>query len=91
VDVRHDPEQHRFTVVVPDGTAELTYEKPAPDRLDLVHTFVPPGARGDGIAEALVRAALDVARASSARVVPSCPYVRAYFRRHPEDSSLLAQ
>jgi predicted GNAT family acetyltransferase len=46
---------------------------------------VPPSDRNQGIADALVRAALAYAREHELRVVPSCPYVQAWVRKHPEE------
>lgn len=54
------------------------------------HTFVPPEARGLGIAGALVQALIDDARTQGFRIVPQCSYVDAAFRRHKEWADLLA-
>lgn len=54
------------------------------DRIALIHTEVLPAYHGQGIAEQLVRFALDDARRRGLRVIPTCPYVRAYVERHPE-------
>ena len=85
VSVRHDPEGSRFVVDLPDGQGELIYGEFAEDVLDLQHTEVPPSARGKGVGEALVRAALEYARERGARVMATCPYVRAWLRRHPDE------
>jgi predicted GNAT family acetyltransferase len=53
-------------------------------RIALVHTEVLPSHRGQGVGDRLVRFALDDARRRGLRVIPSCPYVRAYLERHPE-------
>jgi hypothetical protein len=53
-------------------------------RIALVHTEVLPAHQGQGLAGQLARFALDDARRRSLRVIPSCPYVRAYIERHPE-------
>lgn len=58
-------------------------------RIELVHTEVPPEDEGQGIAGALVRAALDDARGRGLRVIPTCPFVRTYVQRHPEYASLV--
>jgi len=50
---------------------------------------VPAAVEGRGIAAALTRAALDWAREESLRVVPVCPYVIAWLRRHPEYGDVL--
>ena len=54
------------------------------------HTGVPPQYRGQGIAEQLVKAAMEHARDTGGRIVPVCSYVVAQFRRHPEWADLQA-
>ncbi len=58
-------------------------------RIALVHTEVAPTHEGRGIASQLARFALDDARRRGLRVIPICPYVRAYLERHPEDSDIV--
>ena len=50
----------------------------------LVHTEVVSSAEGKGIGSQLVAGALDDIRSRGLRVVPVCPFVAAYVRRHPE-------
>jgi uncharacterized protein len=59
------------------------------ERIALVHTEVLPAHQGRGIAEQLVRYALDDARRRGLRVIASCPYVRAYVERHPETHDIV--
>ena len=56
-----------------------------PDCLPNEHTEIPPSGRGKGVADALVRAALRYARERGARVMATCPYVRVWLRRHPDE------
>jgi predicted GNAT family acetyltransferase len=58
-------------------------------RLALIHTEVLPDREGRGIGAALVRHALDHARASGLRVIPLCEYVQSYLARHPEDDDIV--
>ncbi len=83
--VRHEPERGRFVVFLPDGEAELLYQHVTEDVLDLQHTEVPRSGRGQGIGDALVRAALDYARERGMRVMGTCPYVQAWLRKHPDE------
>ena len=53
------------------------------------HTFVPGELRGRGIAELLVRTALEDARTAGHKVVPSCSYVAKFIERNPTYQSLL--
>ena len=58
-------------------------------RIALVHTEVAPAFEGRGVATSLARFALDDARARGLRVIASCPYVRAYLAKHPEDHDIV--
>jgi predicted GNAT family acetyltransferase len=88
--IRHDVATRRFLAERSGQTAELAYAELDALTLDFHHTFVPPELRGGGLAGALVARALDWARASGRKVVPSCPYVATYIHRHPEYADLVA-
>ncbi len=87
--IEHRPLEHRFVAEFASGDAELTYALPVPGVIDLQHTAVPEGERGHGVAEALARAAFDYARAHKLRVIPTCPFVRSWLTRHPEEQDLI--
>jgi predicted GNAT family acetyltransferase len=55
-----------------------------------VHTEVPEQYQGQGLAGKLATAALEWARASGLKVIPSCPYVSNYIGKHPEFADLVA-
>jgi predicted GNAT family acetyltransferase len=86
--VSHDAAQHRFTAQTADGEAVLAYASAGDRVLDLQHTVVPPGARGEGVGDALVRAAVAHARAEGLQLIPTCPFVEAWMRRHPKDADV---
>jgi len=88
--IRHDPAGRRFVAERDGQVAELTYREHDARTLDFNHTYVPAALRGGGVAGALAAHALDWARASGRKVVPSCPYVAAYLRKHPEYADLVA-
>ncbi|MFW6724277.1 GNAT family N-acetyltransferase [Streptomyces sp. MAR4 CNY-716] len=56
-----------------------------------VHTEVPPEYEGRGVGGALVRTALDEARAANLRVLAICPFFAGWIARHPEYKDLLYQ
>jgi len=87
-EIRHEPDAHRFVADCDGHVAELQYAERDAATLDFHHTFVPPEFRGGGVAGVLTAHALDWARASGKKVRPSCPYVAAYLRRHPEYADL---
>ena len=90
VQVEHEPALHRFVVRAPNGIAELQYRKRKPNTLVLFHTGVPATMAGRGIASRLAHEALEYARLHNSKVVPACPFVRAYIERHPEFRDLVA-
>ena len=86
--VRHNAAENRFEATVDGFLSVADYEVDG-EVIRFTHTWVPPELRGRGIAEKLVRAALEWARAEGRRVVPACSYVEAFMRRHVEFRSLL--
>lgn len=68
----------------------LTYRL-HPERITLIHTEVAAALEGQGIGSQLVTGALDDIRRRGLTIVPICPFVRAYLRRHPEYADLGAR
>lgn len=73
----------RYELPVDGQTAFLSYERTA-GSIRFLHTEVPPAFRGRGFGEALVKGALEHARAEGLTVLPVCPFVKAYLRKHPD-------
>ncbi len=74
-----------------DGTqvGEMTYQRPAPERMVIDHTQVFDGYEGKGIARQMVLAAVDFARANGRRTVPVCSYAHAVLTRTDEYDDVL--
>ena len=89
MNVENDTAQHRFHVVLPEGEGELVYQRPAGDTIELVHTEVAPALRGRGVAEALAEAAFTYARAHGLGVVATCPYVKRWLTKRPEQRDIV--
>jgi uncharacterized protein len=90
--VQHDQEHNKFFITKDLSEAYLTYEQVSDGVLDFKSTFVPAVFRGRGMAEDLVKAGLGYARDNRYTVIPTCSYVDAYIRRHPDEyGPLLAQ
>ena len=83
------PDRGRFEAHLDDVLVGVLEYVRKHGRLALVHTEVPPDREGQGIGSALVRHALDDARAGGLRVIPICPYVKNYLERHPEDDDIV--
>jgi predicted GNAT family acetyltransferase len=86
--VRHNAAESRFEAEVEGHLSVADYQLRGTEML-MTHTYVPTQLRGKGIAEKLVRAALEHARSERLRVVPACSYVEAFIKRHPEYQPLL--
>jgi predicted GNAT family acetyltransferase len=89
VTVEHDREGRRFHALVDGHRAVADY------RLDdgvmtLTHTGVPSAIEGRGIAGALMRAAVEAAKAEGWKVDPQCAYAASWMKRHEEFAGLLA-
>jgi len=91
--IQHVPDASRFETIVDGETCVRDYR--LDDRLDdrvmtMTRVYVPPPVEGRGIASRLTRFALDHCRAKGLAVVPRCPYVAAWLRRHDDYEDLLA-
>jgi uncharacterized protein len=89
IEVRNNEERRRFEAEVEGRLAMIGYERQG-DTITYTHTFVPPELEGRGIAGRMAQVALGYARASGLRVVPQCPFVASYIKRHPEYQDLVA-
>lgn len=86
--IEHDAAAHRFVDHLAEGDAYLSYTS-ANGALDLQHTVVPEAARGRGVGESLVQAAMAHAREQGVQVIPSCPFVQSWLDEHPDAQDLV--
>lgn len=77
--------RYRATLDGIDGAGELIIKKVSPTLIIADHTEVPETMGGRGVGRALVERMIADARAKGQRIVPFCPYVRAFAKKHPED------
>jgi predicted GNAT family acetyltransferase len=86
--VRDNASLHRYELEVDGFTAFVRYRR-TPDAIRFIHTEVPEGLAGKGIGSRLARHVLDAARAEGLHVVPVCPFIAAWMKKHPEYDDLL--
>ncbi|MEM8648797.1 MAG: GNAT family N-acetyltransferase [Pseudomonadota bacterium] len=65
--------------------AELTISKVSAKLIIADHTYVPDELRGRGLAQALAMQLVADAREKGQRIVPLCPFVRAYAEKNREE------
>jgi len=87
-DVTNNEQQSRYETTVDGHKAFAAYHRNG-DTITFTHTEVAPELEGRGIAGAVVKHALEDARAQKLGVVAACAYVASYVRRHPEYEDLL--
>ena len=88
--ITHESDRNRFVAATDAGEAELAYQRTTDGVIVFTHTGVPEAAEGQGIGSALVEAGLAFARGEALRVLPLCPFVKAYMQRHHETHDLLS-
>jgi hypothetical protein len=92
IEIQHEAHDDggRYHLLV-DGTeaGELDYRMDGDVRV-FVHTGVRDEYEGQGLAGKLAKHVLDDARANEVKIGATCPYVRRYLERHPEEQDLLA-
>lgn len=81
--ITHYPEKMRFETTV-DGVTAFVQYRLSGDKLDIIHTIVPPAIEGRGIAAALVKHAYDYAIENGMKPLATCSYAVAWLHRHPD-------
>jgi predicted GNAT family acetyltransferase len=88
-EVVNNTAQQRYELTV-DGHLAATYYKVTEGVITFVHTEVPPELGGKGIGSKLIRGALDQVRADGLKVIPECPFVKAFIEKNAPYQDLLA-
>jgi predicted GNAT family acetyltransferase len=89
VDIVDNEAEHRYEAYLDGDLAGfIVYLDEARGRVFL-HTEVDPAFEGKGVGGQLVKGALESVRARGAKMVPVCPFVTAYLKRHPEYADIV--
>jgi len=81
-------EAHDLEMNVDGNIAIIEYEL-SDGILKLIHTEVPPESEGKGVGSAIVLKALNYAKENNFKIVPICPFVQAYLKRHPQWNEII--
>jgi predicted GNAT family acetyltransferase len=87
--VQDNEAKHQFELIVDRCTALAAY-RIKPGVITFTHTEVPKELGGRGIGSQLAKGALDQVRERGLKVVPLCPFIKAYIEKNPEYQDLLA-
>jgi uncharacterized protein len=86
-----EPTESRYAARIVDRLAGHLGYRRSRGSIALLHTEVEPEFEGEGVGGALVSAVLEGARAQGLEVLPFCPFVNSYLRRHPEQVDLVPE
>lgn len=88
VEVTNNTEAHRFEVNLDGHTAFAEYRL-KPGQIVLPHTVVPTAFEGKGVASALARYAFGYARENGLTVIPTCPFMSGWVKKHPDEHDIV--
>ncbi len=84
-----DTIKKRYYMLVDNYMAYVQYKEDG-QVLILTHTYVPDDLRGRGVGKVLMKALLNQIRSEGKKIVPKCPFIEAFVKRHPQYSDLVA-
>ena len=87
--VRDNPDRNQFEIELGDGKFAYAKYNLLPGAIRFYHTVVPESHGGQGRGTALIKAGLAAARQRGLKVIPVCPFFRAYLKKHPEEQDLV--
>ncbi|MGH8959817.1 MAG: GNAT family N-acetyltransferase [Jatrophihabitantaceae bacterium] len=90
IEVRENAELSRYEIMVDGELAGFTLFRPDGDSMLFPHTEIDERFAGQGLAKRLIGAALDDVRARGRRLVPLCPFVKAFIDKNPAYRDLVA-
>ncbi len=75
--------QKQYEFHIGDYLPKIEYIK-TNEKIFLTHTEVPVALEGKGVGSQLVRKVLEDIEKQGLTLIPLCPFVAAYIKRHPE-------
>ena len=90
LEILDNKDAKRYETRVGEALAVVEYHLAA-NVIILNHTEVPQSLEGQGVGSVLIKFVLDDARANQYSVVPMCPFVAVYIRRHQEYRDLVPE
>ena len=82
--VKDNRSQHRFELDTDGKLSIVAYQMVDDETLALTHTEVDPSLEGKGVGSRLVQGVLEYAGRNNLKIVPICPFVATYLKRHPD-------
>ena len=83
-ELKDDVHRQQYEFRIGNYTPKIEYIKSINGEIYLTHTEVPRELEGRGIGSQLVEKTLQDIERQGLRLVPLCPFVAAYIKKHPE-------
>lgn len=74
----------RFEMAIDNEVAFVDYVFSTAGEIFLTHTEVPKALEGKGIGSAIMLKTMQAIEEKNLRLIPMCPFVATYIKRHPE-------
>jgi len=87
--VRDNPAELRYEILAGEELLGIIRYVKEPGAVVLVHTEIEPSLEGQGVGSRLIAGALADIRSRGLKLVPVCPFVLSYLKRHPEFDDLV--
>ncbi|MDR2038905.1 MAG: N-acetyltransferase [Bacteroidales bacterium] len=85
----NNTEERQYEFHIDDYVPRIEYMRSTNGEVYLTHTEVPPAIEGKGIASLLTEKTLCDIEQQGFRLIPLCPFVVDYIRKHPEWKRLM--
>lgn len=79
----------RFELNIDGSLAFIEYRE-KPGAIALIHTEVDPALEGKGAGTAIVEKTLEYIEGNGLKLIPLCPFVASYLKRHPGWQRIIA-
>lgn len=92
IKTQNNTEDNRFELVLENTYAFIDYKIGKRGAMYLIHTEVPDELGGQGVGHKLVRESLSIIEKADIQIIPLCPFVKSFIKKHQKDyQQLLAE
>lgn len=89
-ELKENTEGKYYFIEAESKIAKIEYIK-TKDKIHLTHTEVPKELNGKGIGSALAKLVLEKIKKDELILVPLCPFVAMYIKKHPEWKEIVSK
>ena len=82
--IHNNTHKQQFELKTDGKLSIVVYQAIDDETLALTHTEVDPSLEGHGVGSQLVEGVLEYIEQNNLKIVPLCPFVTAYLKRHPD-------